>query len=90
MSGDEILNNLIKILKQNGIKKFSDIATLNVDLNKIPGNEHKYGFRSLFGKINTKIEDDDDTVLTIRLCFLDNYKNVIMEMLRQTEESKNI
>lgn len=80
---DDILSSLMFLLKQDDIKSFDDLLTLKVDLNKIPGNEHIFGFRTLFSKMEKEINEGDDPTLTIRLSFIDNYKNVLTEIVRQ-------
>jgi len=80
---DEILSSLMFLLKQDDIKSFDDLLTLKVDLNKIPGNGHIFGFRTLFSKMEKEINEGDDPALTIRLSFIDNYKNVLTEIVRQ-------
>ena len=89
MSTEEILTNLFVLSKQANIKSFWELSTLHLDLNKIPGNKHIYGFRSLFRSLGAEIDECDDRVLTVHLRFRDNYKNVIKEMLRQAEEDNN-
>lgn len=60
MSIDDILSSLMFLLKQDEIKSFDDLVTLKVDLNKIPGNEHTFGFRTLFSKMENEIEEGDE------------------------------
>ncbi|WP_282799438.1 hypothetical protein [Lactococcus lactis] len=83
MSIDDILSSLMFLLKQDDIKLFYDLVTLKVDLNKIPGNNHIFGFRTLFSKIEKEIDEGKDPALTIRLSFLNNYQNVLTEIVRQ-------
>lgn len=90
MALEEIMSSLMFLLKQDDIKSYRDLATLKVDLNKIPGNDNRFGFRNLFNKIETEIDEGDGPVVTIRLCFIDNYKNVITEIVRQARENRKV
>ena len=86
MSIDDILSSLMFLLKQDDIKSFDDLVTLKVDLNKIPGNNHIFGFRTLFSKIEKEIDEGKEPALTIRLSFVDNYQNVLTEIVRQARD----
>lgn len=86
MSIDDILSSLMFLLKQDDIKSFDDLVTLKVDLNKIPGNNHIFGFRTLFSKIEKEIDEGKEPALTIRLSFVDNYQNVLTEIVRKARD----
>lgn len=72
-----MMRSLIFLLKQDDIKSFDDLVTLKVDLNEIPDNEHIFGFRTLFSKMEKEIDEGNDPALTICLSFIDNYQNVL-------------
>ena len=54
-------------------------------MNKISGNNHIFGFRTLFSKIEKEIDEGKEPTLTIRLSFVDNYQNVLTEIVRPIE-----
>ena len=51
MALEEIMSSLMFLAKQDDIKSYRDLNTLKVDLNKIPGKDHRLDYRNLFIKI---------------------------------------